>query len=307
MIREVTIDELRWFLVLADTQNVTRAAELLHITQPTLSRALRRLEREAGAPLFDRHSQRVHLNEHGESFVAHAQRAVREIDRAGDVIAASLRPGTDKLRIAFLHSFGTWLVPDLLGAFGRTDPSIRFTLHQDSADAVVDALRTDRADLILVSPQPVDPLIEWVRLQDEPLALAVPLDHRLAGRTSARLTDIVDEDLIAMQPEFGLRQITDAMFRRRGSTPAIVLESAEIATIRALVATGLGVAVIPDGAHTSPTGDLALIPLEDNDAFRSIGLAWHLNRSLRTNARRFRHYVTNPAPPESALSRTPPR
>src|SRR5262245_54660274 len=98
----VTIDELRWFLVLASTENVSRAAEQLHIGQPTLSRALRRLERQIGTPLFDRTRQRLRLNSYGEAFRARAQRAVDELARAEDDIAVMLGPGPGTLRLAFL-------------------------------------------------------------------------------------------------------------------------------------------------------------------------------------------------------------
>ncbi|MET8946771.1 LysR family transcriptional regulator [Streptomyces sp. NPDC004542] len=287
----MTIDELRWFLVLARTQNATRAAELLHITQPTLSRALQRLERRVGVPLFDRRSQRLWLNAYGEVFLAHADRALREIDRATDVIATLRAPQEGTLRLAFLHSLGTWLVPELLGDFGRLDPLVRFVLHQDSADRVARSLCEDTADLVLTSPRPADPLVAWQPLLDEPLVLAVPADHPVAGRTAVRLSEAADERFVAMQSEFGLRQTMDAMFRRRGLTPAVVLESAEIATIHGLVASGLGVAVVPGGPHVTPPKDLVLVPLSDEDAFRTIGLAWHGDHVPALPAQRFRRFV----------------
>ena len=287
----VNIDELRWFLVLAETQNVTRAAELLNITQPTLSRALHRLERQVGAPLFTRSKQRVHLNRNGEIFRAHAQRAVQEIAHAEDSIATLLRPAPGTVRLGFLHSLGTWLVPDLVGGFRTVDPQIRFVLQQNSADQVLAALRDDRADLILTSPQPPDPLVDWLALKNEPLVLAVPPSHPLAARKAVRLNDVAEEKFLAMHTEFGLRQTTDSMFRRRGITASVVLESAEVATIRGLVANGMGVAIVPGGHHVPRSPDLAIVTLLDEDAYRTLGLAWNSGRSLSPAARRFRHYT----------------
>jgi len=287
----VTIDELRWFLVLASTENVSRAAEQLHIGQPTLSRALRRLERQVGAPLFDRTRQRLRLNNYGEAFRARAQRAVDELARAEDDIAVMLGPGPGTLRLAFLHSLGTWLLPDLLGRFGQTDTQTKFVLHQDSADQVLAALLSGRADLVLTSPQPRDPLVSWAPLLDQKLSLAVWKDHPLAGRESLRLSEVLHERYVAMQPEFGLRQTTDAMFARRGIKPNIILESAEIATIGGLVANELGVAILPDRPMPAQSPNMRLIPLEDGDAFRTIGIAWPSVRPLPQAARRFRIFV----------------
>jgi DNA-binding transcriptional LysR family regulator len=291
----VTVDELRWFLVLADTQNATRAAALLNITQPTLSRALRRIERQVGALLFDRSRQRLHLNAQGEVFRLHARRALEEISTAGDAIAAMLGPAPGSIRLSFLHSFGTWLVPDLMRDFGAANPDVRFLLHQDSADAVITAIRDDRADIAITSPRPRDPLIGWMPLLDEPLVLVLPLLHPMAQRPSLRLVDVAGEAFVAMQPAFGLRQTTDAMFHRRGITQSVKLESAEIATIRALVATGLGIAIVPGGPHTPRSADLAVVPLTDDDAFRSVGLVWHADRELSHAVRRFRSYVSGRA------------
>lgn len=289
----VTVDELRWFLVLAETQNVTKAAELLNVTQPTLSRALRRLERQIGAPLFDRAKQRVHLNANGRIMRAHAQRAVQEISRAGDVIATLMAPSPGVVRLSFLHSLGPWLVPDLLGRFREVDPHTRFVLHQDSACDVLASVHEDRADLALTSPRPPDPLLEWQALQTQRLVLAVPNRHPLAGRSRVRLAELVEERLIAMRSGYGLRQITEDLFRRRGLTPAVAMESSEIQTILGLVARGLGVAVVPGGRGGPVNADITIVDLDDEYAYRSIGLCWHADRPAPPAVRRFRHFVAD--------------
>jgi LysR family transcriptional activator of glutamate synthase operon len=124
----------------------------------------------------------------------------------------------------------------------------------------------------------------------------VPTAHRLARRSSLALAEVIDEGFIAMQSEFGLRQTTDAMFARRGTQPRIVLESAEIATIKALVGSGLGVAITPGGAHAPTASGVVSIPLIDDDAYRTIGLAWRLDRPLPAPVRRFRSFVISTGP-----------
>ncbi len=292
----MTLDELRWFLVTAQIQNVSRAAQELNLSQPALSRAIRRLERRYGVELFDRSKQRMRLNRFGSVVRRRIEAALRELSLVEDDIALLQEPQSGVVSLAFLHSFGTWLVPDLLGRFTTVEPATHFVLHQDSADEVRARLTGGRADLVLTSPRPVDGVISWTPLQDQRLMLAVPTAHRLAGRSSLTLAEVIDESFIAMQAEFGLRQTTDAMFARRGTQPRIVLESAEIATIKALVGSGLGIAITPGEAHAPTASGVVSIPLADDDAYRTIGLAWRLDRSLPAAARRFRSFVISTVP-----------
>jgi DNA-binding transcriptional LysR family regulator len=293
----VTLDELRWFLVMAQLQNVSRAARELNLSQPALSRAIRRIERRYGVELFDRSRQRLTLNRFGSVVRGRMEAALRELSLVEDDIAALQEPRPGVVSLAFLHSFGTWLVPDLLGRFATVQPATQFVLHQDSADEVRARLNGGRADLVLTSPRPAEAVIGWTPLQDERLTLAVPTAHRLARRSELTLAEVIDEGFIAMHTEFGLRQTTDAMFARRGTQPRIVLESAEIATIKALVGSGLGVAITPGGEHAPAASGVVSIPLSDDDAYRTIGLAWRLDRSLPATACRFRSFVISTASP----------
>ncbi|MGW7008698.1 LysR family transcriptional regulator [Streptomyces sp. NPDC054933] len=243
----MTIDELRWFLTLAETEHVTEAAARLRIAQPTLSRALLRLERQIGTRLFDRDRHRLRLNDYGRVFRRHAQRALDELDAAQDRIATLLDPPQDTLSLAFVHSVGSWLVPRLLGTYSHDAPGSRFTLHQDSAATVLSLLLDGTAEAIITSPRPSDPQLGWMPLHDERLHLAVPADHPLADRAHVRLGDLADERFIIMRPKLGLRQITCQIFHRAGMTPDVVSECTEISTIKGLVASGLGVAVVPGG------------------------------------------------------------
>ncbi|WP_433438347.1 LysR family transcriptional regulator [Nonomuraea sp. CA-141351] len=287
----VGLDELRWFLVVAETQNVSRAAATLNLSQPALSRTIRRLEQAYGVELFDRPNRRLRLNRYGQALKARVEAALRELAQAEDDIAIMLGPRTGTVALAFLHSFGTWLVPDLLSEYAGIDTRTKFLLHQDSADEVAARLADGRADLILTSPRPRDPLLSWVPLRDEPLALATWSGHPLADRPHVEIVEVLHERFIAMPEEFGLRQTTDALFAARGVHMDVVLESAEIATIRALVRSKLGVAIVPDGPTAPVVEGVTLVPLRDEDAYRTIGVSWHLDRRLSAAARRFRGWT----------------
>ena len=114
--------ELEWFVVLAETEHVTIAAAQLNISQPTLSRALSRLERRLGVRLFDRQQNRLRLNKYGEIFQAHAMRAMNEIAQANERITTLVDPERGLVSLGFLVSFGTWLVPELLAEYPGAVP-----------------------------------------------------------------------------------------------------------------------------------------------------------------------------------------
>lgn len=127
------LDELQWFVVLAETEHVTDAAAELGISQPTLSRALARLEEQVGVPLFDRVNRRLRLNAYGHILLEHARRSINEIRTATERIAELRDPDTGTVRLAFLHSQAGWYVPDLLRRFRTEAPRVRFELFQGAA------------------------------------------------------------------------------------------------------------------------------------------------------------------------------
>ncbi|MFJ7723917.1 LysR family transcriptional regulator, partial [Rhodococcus erythropolis] len=131
-------EDLEWFVVLAETQQVTATADLTHLSQPTLSRKLARLERQIGVTLFDRQGRRLELNRYGEILYRHARIALRALDAAQTEIQSLASPESGTVRLDFLHSFGTWLVPHMLRGYRVEHPGVRFELHQDSAQFLVD-------------------------------------------------------------------------------------------------------------------------------------------------------------------------
>ncbi|MED7948849.1 LysR family transcriptional regulator [Streptomyces sp. BE20] len=292
------IRELQWFVALAESEHVTAAAERLNITQPTLSRAIARLEKRVGVPLFDRRQNRLRLNKYGEVFRAHVVRAISEIDRAEQRIATLVDPDTGTITLGFLHSYGTWLIPELLAGYRTIAPATTFELRGSAADVVVDGVRRGRLDLGVTSPRPVGDDLQWSPLRDEPLGLLVPVGHPLASRSRVETAELTAEEFVALQPEYGLRQVTDRLCERAGFAPRIVLECTELSTLRTLVTSGLGVAVVPS------TGDLAAyegravhVPLADPQAYRTIGVIVAAGGPRAAVVARFHDYVRSTARP----------
>lgn len=280
---------LRWFIALAETEQVTAASDMLRISQPTLSRRLARLERDLGGELFDRHGRRLELNDRGRVLLEHARRAAAELAAARREIAAFDSPDRGTVRLGFLHSFGTWLVPQVLRAYREHRPRVSFTLYQDAAQALVDRIVDGRDDLAFVSPRPRTSLVRWTPITHQRLALAVPVGHPLAGQRTLDLAAASGEPFIGMHEDYGMRRIFDELCAEAGFVPDVVFESSELATIGGLVSAALGVAVMPWQERRAWPEGVVLVPLRG--AGRDIGLVWSGGRTLPPAAARFLEFA----------------
>jgi LysR family transcriptional regulator, transcription activator of glutamate synthase operon len=287
----VNLDELQWFVVLAQTEHVTDAAAELHLTQPTLSRALARLERQVGAPLFDRVNRRLRLNSYGQIMLEHARRSIAEVRAASDRIAALRDPDSGTVRLAFLQSMAGWFVPDLLRRFHLTAPHVRFDLCQLGGREIADHLADGRVDLAITAPRPEGKGFRWHQLYTDRLCLVVPRGHRFAERARLRLAEAADEPFIAMDHRFGLRQLTDELLSDAGILPQVVFEATEIPMIEGLVAAGFGVGVAPVPRAQRAEPIAVYVPLSNPRARRQVGLTWVHGRTLPPVAERFSAFV----------------
>src|SRR6478752_1350575 len=199
MMRGMRIDEIAHFRALAAEGHPALAAETLGVSQSTLTRSLARLEQEMGVELFDRRRGHLELNQYGEILLAHAVRAESELENARARIEALRDPSGGTVSLAYVSSFGGWLIPRVVKEYRALFPDIRFVLRGGTADTVLDALREGSADLAFLSPDPRDPDIEWHPLTAERLALGVPAGHPLSDREHVTVADLDGVDLVALR------------------------------------------------------------------------------------------------------------
>ncbi len=212
-----------------------------------------------------------------ERLVATEDAARRELARAAD-------PDHGEVGLAFLHTQGAVLVPELLGGYRAAHPRVRFRLTQGSSELIESAVLAGQADMAITSPRPSG--LAWHPLTTERLRLAVPTGHRIAGRAEVDLADMAEEPFIVMRHGYGLRSITEELFRAAGIRPEIAFEGEEATTLRALVAAGLGVAVVPPGEGVSGVEETVVA-----GARRTVGLAWVADRTRPPAVEDFRRFV----------------
>lgn len=286
------IDDLRRLIALAGHERVTDAAAVLRLTQPTLSRLLARVEHELGARLFERDARGVRLNPNGALAVEAARDIVDRYDRLRRDLADLLDPESGTVRMAFLNSMATSLVPRLLRDFRAEAPGVRVTLRQAPSHDLLRDLAAGTAELAIIWPRPPGPH-GWIPLQTQRLVLAVPPGHRLAARTRVRVADLGGEDLVTVPTGFGFRTLVDELYAAAGLLPRVSFESEDLATVEGLAGAGLGVAILPDRQAGVST---VAIPLATRAAQRTVGLTWRSDRAPNPPAARFLQFVREAVP-----------
>ncbi|HWG12703.1 MAG TPA: LysR family transcriptional regulator [Streptosporangiaceae bacterium] len=291
-------DALRWFQQVADGTTVTEVSELEGVTQSGVSRALARLETELGTPLLQRSGRILRMTHAGAVFKHHVDAMMHQLDDGIAAVNQLLEPDTGTVALAFQHSLGTWLVPYLVRSFRTAHPGVRFELTQVRDELHSAALADGHADLEIGTRRPHDPALQTRQLALEPLRLAVPHDHRLAGQKQLWLADVSSEPFVSLRPNSALRRLTDDLCEAAGFEPDVVFEGDDLSTVRGFVAAGLGVAVVPApraGSPESATGPLVYLEILDRGAVREITLTWSAERRLLAAAELFRRYVVRRA------------
>lgn len=293
---------------LGRTQHVTETAELLGIPQSTVSRALARASAVVGTELLIREGRGVRLTAAAKALLPYIEAALSEFRTGLEVVRHQSEVVRGRIAVSFQHTFGEGTLPLLISAFRSRHPQTSFDLSQGSRDSCLAELAAGAADLALTAPvAPASRILGSAALYREPLRLVVHHQHSLARQSRARVADIRKDPFVALGPGYGLRSLTDALFKEAGFRPRIAFESQDSHTVRGLVSAGLGVSILPPGGmapgrDVSPfTGNLGWVevPLESGLAFREIGLAWRERGGADAEpdqVRLFRELVLNDGP-----------
>jgi DNA-binding transcriptional LysR family regulator len=292
--RSVELRHLRHFVAVAEELSFTRAAARLHIAQPPLSTQIRKLETALGAPLFDRSGRTVTLTTAGTALLPEAQRLLVQTERA---LAAVRRIGAGEvgqLTVGFVPSAADSVLPGYLRAFRERHPDVELYLREMRPDALVRAVLDGGVDLCFLYLPFAHPELEVRTVAEQPLQLAVPAGHRLAGRSAVAVAELADEPFV-MPAQYrmpGLHaQVTEAC-RAAGFAPRAVQKDVWlIQTIVGLVAGGIGVALVPAAAEQAGRAGVAYLRLRRPVPHVRLGAVWRRDGLSPTGAR-FRDVVT---------------
>lgn len=286
--------QLQYTLQIAEEKNFSRAADKLHIAQPSLSQQLSKLEQELGVKLFQRNTSTVELTYAGSSFIEHAQRimdAVAELRQEMDDIS-QLRAG--RVVIGSMPITGSHLLPYVLPAFKQNYPDIRVTLLEDTSLNLEKLTAGGSTDLSLLSLPLQEPTLSYVPIGEEIIDLAVPPDHRLTNIPGIReqgvpLEELRDEAFIVLKKGQGFRKLTVDLCRSAGFEPNVVFESNNMETVQSLVAAGMGITLVPRFIARAKRSELipAYLPLTQPVPSRTLVIAYRKGRYLSKAAEAF--------------------
>lgn len=266
---------LRYFVAVAETCHFGRAAERLHMAQPALSHAIRQLEAELGAPLLTRTTRQVALTPAGEFFLTEARRVLGSVEAGVRGVRRVADGGCGLVRIAFTGTAAFSHLPRIARAVKRNLPGVALEVHADLLTPdQCDGLRNGSLDLGVLRPPARGDGIALRTVEIEPLILAVPADHRLATATDVSMVDLRTEDFIVYSSRDSV--VNDAVLRSCGAagfSPRREHEAAGTAVLLALVAGGLGIAVVPASARALSLSGVVFRDLTDAGTVE-LALAW---------------------------------
>lgn len=281
--------QLEYFLEASRQRSFTRAAARLNLAQAALSEQMRKLEAELGAPLFHRARRGSTLTSAGELLRRHAETILAQAETARRSVRDLVELRGGRLVVAAIPSVSACLLPGVVSAFRRKHPEVELSLLEGTSDAVAQWVESGRAELGVVQAPAPGGAFETSVLFDEPFVLLVPAGHRLSRCRSVKLTDLSAESFVFYKGR--ARDAVQAACREAGYEPRVACESGELETIRSLVASRLGVALLPALAVGRPDARCAVVRLSGTPVSRRVVLLQRRGQALAPAAIEFRRLL----------------
>jgi len=276
----VTLTELRYIVAVARERHFGRAAEACFVAQPTLSTAVKKLEEELGVALFERGRHEVTITPAGERIVTQAQRVLEEVETIRLLARGEQDQLTGSLRVGAIYTIGPYLFPHLVPALHAAAPQMPLLIEENFTAKLSERLKQGELDVIVIALPFEEPGVVTLPLYDEPFVAVLPGNHPWTGREHVHVNDLADETLLLLGQGHCFRdQVLNVCpaCNRSAQGLARTVEGSSLETIRHMVASGLGITVLPctaSGAAHYPADLLAFRPFDDPVPYRRVALAW---------------------------------
>lgn len=290
------LHQLRYFVAVAQAGSFSRAAEACHVSQPSLSQQIAKLEKQLGRKLFDRLNRRVTLTDAGRVLLTQAGTILSAVEDTEKRLRDTNDFQDARLTVGAIPTIAPYLLPDALQRFSRDFPDVELMLHEDVTTHLIALLVAGDVDVALMALPIDDERVETETLFVEPLWLALPPGHALSTRKRITAHHLRDEKFIVLGDMHCLGEQVLSFCRVNNCGPRVGCRSAQIATIEQLIISGQGISLLPEMAlpknrhWSTPAQDLdapIYRVLADAPPTRTIVAAWHRHRYLSSAARRF--------------------
>ncbi|ARS52466.1 hydrogen peroxide-inducible genes activator [Kushneria konosiri] len=278
----MTLTELRYIVTLAQERHFGRAAERCFVSQPTLSVAVKKLEEELGVALFERSKSTVQVTPLGEKIVEQASRVLEQASAIKELANEGKDQLSSPLRVGAIHTIGPYLFPHLIPTLSEEAPQMPLYIEENLTGELRRKLRSGELDVIIVALPFAEPDVLTKSLYDEPFEVLLPAGHAWLSRKEIDRDVLYDEKMLMLGEGHCFRdQVLEACptikdhVHQPGNT--LIAEGGSLETIRHMVASGLGITVVPQSATGSvhyASGLLETRPFKDPAPYRTVALAW---------------------------------
>jgi DNA-binding transcriptional LysR family regulator len=269
--------QIRSFLSIAETLHFGRTAELIHLSQPALSLQIRALEEEVGVRLFERNRRKTTLTAAGVAFRDDAAAALSQLDEAIRMARLAACGKLGILRIGFISTVGSEIVPTIVRQFRELNPEVEFSLRAITTADQIPMLETGSLDIgFLRLPIGGHPTLDVATVHREPFVLVVPASHNLAKRKRVRLREVAGHEFVMYERTYapGFHDLILGLLREAGIVPNVSQTAAEISTLISLVAAQMGVAILPASAVKHSVASVIACDIVDKIPVSEIGIAF---------------------------------
>jgi LysR family hydrogen peroxide-inducible transcriptional activator len=298
------LHQLRYFVAVAHAGNFSRAAERCHVSQPSLSQQILKLERRLGQPLLNRLGRRAVLTDAGRVLLERATAILAAVEDAERRLLSGGLQGS-RLTVGAIPTIAPYLLPATLEAFARRCPNVELAVQEDVTRHLLAGVVEGDLDLALVALPITDERLQAERLLTEPLLVAMPPGHPLTRRRKIQIRDLSEERFILLNEMHCLGEQALSLCRAHDCQPKIACRSAQIATVQALIALGHGISLLPEMARRADQSKrLVYRPLANEDSCRTIAAVWHRHsyqgpaaKCFLANLRQVTHKLRSSAAP----------
>lgn len=287
----MTLTELKYIVALAREKHFGRAADACFVSQPTLSVAIKKLEEELNVPLFERGSNEVSLTAVGERIIVQAQRVLEEASAIKSIAQQGMNPLNGPLRVGVIFTIGPYLLPGLVSEMITSVPSMPLILQENLTVRLLELLKQGEIDVAILALPFNDSGFVIQPLYEEPFVVAVPKAHRWAKREQIESDELKDENMLLLGSGHCFRDqvlgFCPELSRFSQSSEGIqrTFEGSSLETIRHMVASGIGITVLPSSSVPNPVPKDSLlnyIPLhEEGGTERTVALVWRKSFSRK--------------------------
>ena len=283
-----TLRQLRFLVALGENGSFSRAAEICHVTQPTLSAAIKELEDMLGVRLVEREARGARLTHAGETAVRQASIVLSEADEFVACVSNAGRPLEGPFQLGAIPTIAPFVFAQTVTALRAAYPNVTLYLHEDKTDRLLECLRSHRLDAAIIALPWPSSGIDTVAVLDDEFLVAAPAQHRLAEKRGLTPEDLVEEDMLLLDDGHCLREHALSVCAQTGNFRSAQVAATSLTTLVNMVAGGVGVSLLPRLAIENglQIGDaVAVRPFAEPVVGRSIGVAWRAGSSREAEAR----------------------